>query len=258
MRRRLLHACCDTSDADIAARDGCGGVQELEAVDMERPASALEEVGSMQVSFLRMCQNMKEYRNYLPASILAMMSQGGADDGDGAADVEGDSVVSFDASGRSQSSASKLSRSEVGRRSVRNSGDSYVTPPVVDGVFRRNITVLVVNVRGFNKMVEVDASESLSMHTRLIQAIVRGVTKNRGTPDVFLGDRFLATWNTVTRMSTHRTNACHAIHYINTTELPTVMVDNSKNKFDVALTFGVASSEARCGNMGCDGMKKYT
>eukprot|EP00760_Papus_ankaliazontas_P034192 PhM_4_TR7033/c0_g1_i1/m.46109 len=88
-----------------------------------------------------------------------------------------------------------------------------------------------------------------------------GVKKNRGTPDVFLGDRFLATWNTVTHATTHRTMACQAVHHVMHTTLPELCATTSGRNSPIEkmqLTCAVASSEARSGNMGCDGMKKFT
>ena len=45
-------------------------VMNLSQVDETRAISNIEEVGHMQTSFLQMLRNLKEYRNYMPASVL--------------------------------------------------------------------------------------------------------------------------------------------------------------------------------------------
>eukprot|EP00760_Papus_ankaliazontas_P012496 PhM_4_TR15334/c0_g1_i1/m.23776 len=46
-------------------------VLELEAVDLTRPRSAISEVASMQSSFAKMVQDLKEFRAFVPQAVLA-------------------------------------------------------------------------------------------------------------------------------------------------------------------------------------------
>eukprot|EP00760_Papus_ankaliazontas_P039277 PhM_4_TR9518/c3_g1_i1/m.98166 len=168
----------------------------------------------MQVSFLRMCQNMKEYRNYLPASILAMMrGDTSIADDDGEDDEEGDVSVNNPLA-HSKGDSIVLSASKMS--SSRTSSDSPLIPNKVDlaTIFKRHITVLVVNVRHTHTLhfpniarsnVPVNGS-SVKTLEHYIHSVLGVVTARNGTADVFLGDRFLATWNTVKRRATHRTN----------------------------------------------------
>jgi class 3 adenylate cyclase len=113
----------------------------------------------------------------------------------------------------------------------------------------KRITVMVVNISKWHKTQDklslVDAG---ALHSNYIKGALEVVTAQKGTPDVFLGDRFLATWNSVKPIGTHRSNACGAA----------IKILALQESTGLAFTFGVSSSEARCGNMGCDGMKKYT
>eukprot|EP00760_Papus_ankaliazontas_P021425 PhM_4_TR18689/c1_g1_i3/m.46265/K01768/E4.6.1.1; adenylate cyclase len=248
--------------ADVAQMD-------LEAVDLERPVSALEEVGSMQVSFLRMCHNLKEYRNYLPASILAMMANGGTErEEEEDVDANDDAVTPTpkDDSAVSVSTHSRSSKSTqlTKDRRRRESSTAHSIDPLKDLIKKRRMSVVVVNVRGFHARMDQQPSETVAFHAEYVRRMVEIVRKHRGTPDVFLGDRFLATWNTVTRVATHRTSACHAAYAAVTTlpqHLASALEASTGRQQDgdgVEVTAGVASSEARAGNMGCEGMKKYT
>ncbi len=42
----------------------------LEKVDDERPPSKLHEVRSMEASFMKMVENLREFRNFMPQSVL--------------------------------------------------------------------------------------------------------------------------------------------------------------------------------------------
>eukprot|EP00760_Papus_ankaliazontas_P038558 PhM_4_TR9184/c0_g1_i1/m.67712 len=262
---------------------------DLEAVDVNAPLSGLEEIDSLQLSFYRMCVNLREYRHYLPASILAMMRRGGDlgsddasfnEDEDDDLEEEGDDgcdVIQLRSSIMEASSSAVLSVS----RTSSNVGTEMVavkspTLPPHFGTFaattatdlasiaQKHISVLLVNVRNTHtehfplqnnkkgtkqqqQQQPVVCGNKLLQFESYIEAVLSTVVARHGTPDVFLGDRFLATWNTVKRRATHRTNACHAA-----LEIQHRLV----NSCDVSIA--VSSSVAVCGNMGCDGMKKYT
>eukprot|EP00759_Apiculatamorpha_spiralis_P009055 PhF_6_TR15920/c1_g1_i1/m.24621 len=64
-----------------------------------------------------------------------------------------------------------------------------------------------------------------------------------------MGDRFIATWNAVRPVGTHRTASLQAYFAASTTLTTTQQM---------TVTFGGSSGDVVCGNMGCDGMKKYT
>ena len=77
---------------------------------------------------------------------------------------------------------------------------------------QKRITILVVNVKHWHTQsrdLGVTAAKVHGLYINKVLDVVSSVT-SKGTPDVFLGDRFLATWNTIRPVATHRTNACHA------------------------------------------------
>eukprot|EP00760_Papus_ankaliazontas_P008638 PhM_4_TR13901/c2_g1_i3/m.96093 len=146
---------------------------DLEAIDMSRPVSALSEVGSMQTSFLRMCRNLLEYRNYLPASILEMMCREGADTGSDDTGEE-DELLEKSTTTASYSSHSAHSHStpisQLAQRSSVYSGGN-ARPSDSDSrmlLKKRRISVVVVNIRRFHVLVDLDPSDAAATHSRLI------------------------------------------------------------------------------------------
>eukprot|EP00760_Papus_ankaliazontas_P015636 PhM_4_TR16628/c0_g1_i1/m.9136 len=224
---------------------------DLEAVDMYRTLSRLSEVRSMQSSFLRMCCNLKEYRNYLPVSILAMMRRD-ADTGSAFDDDEEDD----DHDNPLSVSPAMLGSTHSSAPSSENSTPKELPKPLGTPTDRaiiasKPISVMVVNMCNSHS-VQWDSittgANNVKMFESYVHTVLDAVTARHGTPDVFLGDRFLATWNTVKRRATHRTHACHAA-------LETVA---QLGTLQINVSVAVASSSAFCGNMGCERMMKYT
>eukprot|EP00760_Papus_ankaliazontas_P013066 PhM_4_TR15639/c0_g2_i2/m.64607 len=286
-------------------------------VDLTRKHSSITEIRSMQISFLRMCFNLKEYRNYLPPSILAqLMDPESASTGDQEPESEDDENDQLEASARSMSSSSQ-SFSEVTpapqpKVSPLATPTATPTPATGSEVTRKRISVLVVNMTRCHALFESsDVALASLKHGAFVKIVMDTVTERLGTPDVFIGDRFLATWNTVRRRATHRTSACMAavdlkerfaklsrasfhdlagqmsssgrsynknakslsVSTISHSSSSSAMTNSAEDvppvrspqhqllcipsmKFGV--TMGVASGSAVCGNMGCEGMKKYT
>ena len=240
---------------------------DLEKVDLLRPTSGLEEVGSMQKSFLTMVKNLVEYRNYMPASIL------------GSADDEEEEIVEKkvdegdikkkkdDASQKSgASSQGSKSKASMSKASMSKGGNSHASSmsrllakkavAASMDVKAKRITIFVSNIKRWHSVsAKQGPNESASIHSQYIKKVLDVVMGPlKGTPDVFLGDRFRATWHTVKPVATHRTNACNAaLQCIKACK--EILGDNGAT-LEVAVA--LSSGEVRCGNMGCDGMKKFT
>ena len=120
----------------------------------------------------------------------------------------------------------------------------------------KKITIFVSNIKRWHSVsAKQGPNESAAIHSQYIKKVLDVVMGPlKGTPDVFLGDRFLATWNTVKPVATHRTNACKAaLECIKAVK--EILTDNGVT---LEMACALSSGEVRCGNMGCDGMKKFT
>jgi len=236
---------------------------ELEDVDLKRPPSTLEEIGSMQISFVQMVKNLVEYRNYMPASILAR-----TDDDEEEAIAE--SVAKSSASGSTRSAASKVKDTASSHKSKASAASrssmastrmaAKKTAAASMDIKQKRISILVINVKHWLKQShDLGQTNSANVHGLYIKKVMETVSSaaSKGTPDVFLGDRFLATWNTIRPVATHRTNACRAALASMAAAKAGLMTDDGKTS-ELELACAISSGEVGCGNMGCDGMKKFT
>jgi len=216
----------------------------------------IEKPTKIQASFIKIVKSLKEFRNFMPASLT-----GNVDSNDEEEEAAEEEEVQKKDDGSKASGgrrASKARGDNSSRASSRASSDQFaatggarIMAAASMEVKKKRITVMVINIRGFhhqnNKLSLEDSSKA---HSQYVKAVLDVVGVNKGTPDVFTGDRFTATWNTSRPNGTHCTNACHAVLQ------SSAAAKALKEPFE--LSAGVSSSEVRCGNMGCDGMKKYT
>ena len=183
--------------------------------------SNLTEVRSMQTSFERMVENLIEYKQYLPHSVLHDQT-----------DTDRP-VVNSDGS---ESLSSKSGGSSLGVSMEAKRGYMFTSE-----LKTCNVTVCVANLAGFMNISE---STMVSSHSSYIEYMLNVIKANRGIVDEFIGDKVHSSFNTVIPTTLHAVNAARAQWTI-------------KGSMRNVNTASV-SSKAVCGNMGCKMMKKYT
>eukprot|EP01064_Diplonema_japonicum_P030086 TRINITY_DN5012_c0_g1_i1.p2 TRINITY_DN5012_c0_g1~~TRINITY_DN5012_c0_g1_i1.p2 ORF type:complete len:358 (+),score=79.55 TRINITY_DN5012_c0_g1_i1:1525-2598(+) len=207
-------------------------VMKLEHVDREQQLSSLEEVRLMQGSFLQMMTNLIEYRNYMPASVLQ--------DEDSESD-EDSKTESRKKSSNASSAVSQSMRSQSTRRVA-------AKQTAISGTEARQkrVTLLVCNVVKFLDSVK-DVSAIPDNISRYLTMTLLHIKSTKGIPDSFSGDRLYVSWNGVRPCSSHKSAA-----YLCATH---ITKDTSLGR---QYSVGIVSGDIKCGNMGCDGMKKFT
>ena len=208
-------------------------VMNLSQVDETRAISNIEEVGHMQTSFLQMLHNLKEYRNYMPASVLV----------DDVADTQSGSDED-----KSSSAASTFSRIS---ESSRHSGEVKHTFLTTQKLDLKKVAFSVVNVCNFfQKSREHSSREMQSYHTEYLSTVLRITHGFSGVNDGFLGDRVMTHWNGARHCTSPKLQAAKFSRRVYADEA----LQERKWTLSMAFVFG----EVRCGNMGCQGMKKFT
>eukprot|EP01060_Flectonema_neradi_P009412 TRINITY_DN1670_c0_g1_i5.p1 TRINITY_DN1670_c0_g1~~TRINITY_DN1670_c0_g1_i5.p1 ORF type:complete len:879 (+),score=161.03 TRINITY_DN1670_c0_g1_i5:56-2638(+) len=201
-------------------------LMHTDAVNLTGPLSSLCEVSKMQQSFRLMVTNLVEYKNYMPQSILMETSE-----------EEEEAAASASSSAASTQQRSVLSRS--------NASIQQITHQAVDlGLKHRTVSVIMINSVGWhnNKKKE---TEITTDHSNLIETFIKAVSSNKGTCDSFAGDRMMAYFNANRNTSEHRSSA--------------VRVGlKSKTEVKLPLVFAVTTGDAKVGNMGITGMKKFS
>eukprot|EP01060_Flectonema_neradi_P033096 TRINITY_DN5448_c0_g1_i1.p1 TRINITY_DN5448_c0_g1~~TRINITY_DN5448_c0_g1_i1.p1 ORF type:complete len:889 (+),score=120.37 TRINITY_DN5448_c0_g1_i1:42-2669(+) len=217
-------------------------VMETECVDLTSQLSSLSEVKAMQKSFRAMVNNLIEYKNYMPQSVLYNESEPEEEEEESA---ENNTIVKTVSESKS---SDKKSLASTRSRSVRSSLHREIQHKTATemGLKNRGVTIVMFNSLGWHEVKDQGHSE-MGRHAKLIDALLKAVEANKGTSDAFSGDRMMAYFNAIRNNSEHR--ACGARAGLQA---------QSFNTTQAVITFGSASGEARVGNIGIVGMKKFS
>ena len=216
-------------------------VMSLEHVDADRPLSKLSELNQMESSFKLMLNNLVEYRQYLPQSVLCDTEE---EHHSSAADhIEGLTSSRLDSHSKSRSECSMSKSMSI----IGNRGNLFDTQ-----LKQKNVTVFVSNLCGFLDKSDVPLLGKADLLTRYLEPVVASAKLNRGVIDDFSGDRIAASFNTSLPASSHRVNAV-----IFTTTVSKAW-DQSQNIAISSANCAISTGSALCGNTGCTGLKKYS
>eukprot|EP01062_Namystynia_karyoxenos_P046585 TRINITY_DN3496_c0_g8_i1.p1 TRINITY_DN3496_c0_g8~~TRINITY_DN3496_c0_g8_i1.p1 ORF type:complete len:1005 (+),score=305.99 TRINITY_DN3496_c0_g8_i1:126-3140(+) len=247
---------------------------KLDAADEGGGVSRLQEVEEMQLSFAQMVSNLREYRSYMPASVLV----GGEDDEEDLAEdqppssrkqsmmsTEGSTSAKDEASAGagSDGSAGRDRRMSPASRStrVRESDVSQLVhaqkaaakATMGLGLNKKPVSFLTFNVIDFVSAAKHSGAGSLlALQAELLAPLVDAVKGTKGIPDGFNADRFYASFNTVRPLTQHRPASARCAQHISG-KVSDTLAEGGRGR----ASFACSSGEAFCGNMGVEGMKKY-
>ena len=194
----------------------------------------------MEISFAQMLQNLREYRQYLPQSVLCdSMSDDDATSSRRAVAQEGTLPEDSERSVHSAVSAHRPPASLC----TSSLNDSLQKPADAMAIRHstRNVSLFISNVCNLHNQQNV--IETLLQY---LDPIVQNARKFRGIVDDINGDRVAVAFNTIIPTVFHKTKAV---------EFGVLL---SSRWGGVDANFAVASGSALCGNVGCHGMKKYS
>ena len=215
-------------------------IMKLEEVEEHKGLSILNEVAGMQLSFFTMVTNLKEYRNYMPQSVLCVSDN--TDDGDG------DESGTLYGSVKSEEDTPKSCVSRHSRHSHSSSSfranEKALAVFVVD-IRNKKVSSAVVNVVGFLA----GKSDHMKHHEQFIQNAIQLCHTHRGVPEGFSGDRVTFLFNAMKTCTSHGCAAVRTCKEISAYQ---------KTAASLNLSMAVSSGKSLCGNMGCEGMMKYT
>ena len=188
----------------------------------------------MQTSFLQMLRNLKEYRNYMPASVLVDVS---------ATETDEESSVSDETTSQTQSRAAASS--------TLASPTAQHHLLTMQKLEQKKVAFSVVNVRSFFEVShDLQSREVQAHHTEYLSTVLSITPEFNGVNDGFSGDRVMTHWNGARHCSSPKLQAAKFSHKVRT--------DKTLQAHKWTLSMAFVCAEVRCGNMGCEGMKKYT
>eukprot|EP01065_Artemidia_motanka_P011629 TRINITY_DN162_c1_g2_i1.p1 TRINITY_DN162_c1_g2~~TRINITY_DN162_c1_g2_i1.p1 ORF type:complete len:992 (+),score=277.06 TRINITY_DN162_c1_g2_i1:417-3392(+) len=244
---------------------------KLENVDESAPPSALGEVQRMELSFLQMIKNLREYRSYMPASVLVDDDDDEDIEAEAATEVRSSISRSVDQSGgtsgnlerhldrQSTKSGSKYSRSQMASTLGRSHANRRAPPKGIGvGLHKKKVAILTSNIKDFSQLAAVTTERTIDCVAKYLDVLVGTTQKLKGLPDTFCADRYYATFNAVKPCATAKTVCAEAAVHCISQALPVIEEAlGMKGGLAGRLVMLCAGGDVHCGNIGTDGMKKF-
>jgi hypothetical protein len=206
-------------DMSLVAAMQLDGI-ESEAVN---ELSYLSEVRTMQISFLRMVDNLREYKRYMPISVLAHSSPDDENDSDTSTKC---STVSFKSHKSLEHSTSNV-------------------------VLVRSLSMVNVSVLAMKMHINVPNIQSYStVHKNVMQSVLDIAGNHRGLPVHFFGEHLLISYNALSR--------CGAKGYHGLKSAVEIRQNATSYGNEARVCMGMSSGLAQCGDVGTDDMKGFS
>ena len=213
----------------------------LASYDLDRAKELLDEStipSDLREAFESLLRNLKIYKPYLPRSCLPFDSS--EDEADNSSDSSRDKSITISAAS-----------SEMGVSSA---------PSILPKKCFRNLkaSLFVVNVRNSITILESSLQSFESLVSSLVRTCFDIVSRTRGTPDLFLGDRLSANFGAL-RPSTAHVQSClnAAVEVLKSAEiLLSPFQELSSRKLQINI--GVATGAVACGDLGTETSLRYS
>ena len=206
-------------------------------------SSRLLEMNAIHRAMILMCRNLKEYRSYMPQSILAESSAEG--------ETTDEQPVSCSVSHVStKKSGSTKSRSRSARSPSSNIANEIGAKrgAMALSLTKKRVSFTLVNICDWHGRVSnLSEQRTIQLHSGILEKILGTFATTKGISEMFSGDRFLCGYNGAKQLGSHRMAACDAA----------CRIAEAMRTEDLKISCAVASGDARVGNMGCDDMKRF-
>ena len=209
-------------------------------------SSILLEMNSIHRAMIMMMKNLKEYKSYMPQSVLADTT-----DTDDEGTVNPTDVISSRSGGQKSLSHSHSGSSLKGGKSASLTNDAAgaVRNGMALSITKKRISFALVNICDWHAKVQDLGDSFIEFHSKTLTTVLSCFSVTKGISDVFSGDHFLCGYNGIRTVSGHRIAACNAALNIKT---------QLETNFNLRISSAVVTGEGRVGNLGCDEMKKYS
>eukprot|EP00755_Sulcionema_specki_P019362 Sspe_Gene.69266::Locus_40829_Transcript_1_1_Confidence_1.000_Length_4841::g.69266::m.69266 len=193
--------------------------------------SFLSELNALYRSLHRMLWNLKEYRSYMPQSLLRDL----------------DEITSDDDTAEGSTHSSNKSRTARTSLSL-----SHAVPPINNAtdvsLTRRKAAFALLNVCSFHEVTVKGTDELIQFHSAVLQTGYTICNNNKGVAETFSGDRLVCTFNGSKGVANPAAAATRSI-----LQFQNIMYDDKR----VPVSTSVVMGEMLMGNMGCGPMKRF-
>eukprot|EP01065_Artemidia_motanka_P033741 TRINITY_DN4078_c0_g1_i1.p1 TRINITY_DN4078_c0_g1~~TRINITY_DN4078_c0_g1_i1.p1 ORF type:complete len:1766 (+),score=425.86 TRINITY_DN4078_c0_g1_i1:48-5300(+) len=242
-------------------------VMRLDAVDEE--SSILAEVDAMYVAMTLVIGNLREFRQYLPQSLMLMNDDKDEEESDAAppSDVA-ETVRRKSKAGTERGNDESMSEGSMHRAgsritatkssvfgvdsSVASSGQvPVIVATVHQHLHHKTVSLAVLNVLKYRSLADQNVQLLSSFHDQYIQEVGTSAMQARGLVDVFIGDRVYVSFNAIRTCTAHRSTIAMFIQ--------SVTAESAFAKgMKLQLSSGACTGSAMCGSLGSTGMKRFS
>ena len=204
---------------------------------------ALAEIPEeLKSSFERILANLKSYRPYLPQSCFANESE---------SESESESEHSLRISEVSGSGGISSSLSALSTENAK--------VPVIGRQFVvTTASIIIINIKNSYDVLEQSQKLFKSLIDDMVSVCSSFITKNKGTLDLFLGDRIYANFGATRNHSSHPMSSVEASQNIIRSS-DTILSSYQEGTTSVlSLNIGMASGKLVCGDLGSENIRRYS
>ena len=204
---------------------------------------ALAEIPEeLKSSFERILANLKSYRPYLPQSCFANESE---------SESESESAHSLRISEASGSGGISSSLSALSTENAK--------VPVIGRQFVvTTASIIIINIKNSYDVLEQSQKLFKSLIDDMVSVCSSIITKNKGTLDLFLGDRIYANFGATRNHSSHPMSSVEASQNIIRSS-DTILSSYQEGTTSVlSLNIGMASGKLVCGDLGSENIRRYS
>ena len=257
------------------------------AQEVKQPLSRIREVASIEEAYYMMVLHLREYRQYLPQSVL-LDREVAHRVVDLKSTLEESGVLAIPHSVGTSSppresspprleeqlravspqmstptrlleespSAEKLHSPVSGNPLSPSKGSSAC---LSSSLRAKNVSLVIVNVRRFHVIAKVLPSRSVAvLHAEYLACVLQTVKPLRGILDQVSGDHVQISFNTSLQTPAHRSKAATCALLLHSYFKYDFAADRIAPELHLSVNAVAGSGRALCGNMGCSGLKRYS
>ena len=209
-------------------------------------SSLLMEVRVMSRAMDMLVGNMKEYKTYMPLSMLGQVQSD--------ADSDGDVYTASDSTQKAKSRRSTTDGSRGGSRSESCMSDRVaMMQRLRAGLHKKKASFAVCNLSNFNTAASTrPITETVAAHADYVSHVVVTAESLRGVPEQFCGDRIYVFFNGAKVCASHTT---HALCFGDKVRADWNLTEGVH---ECQVNIAVTTGDVRAGNIGSATMKRYS
>lgn len=234
----------------------------------------------LELAFKRIITNFQEFSDFLPQTLIAAVKAAGEEENEtpqpeqpmNTKDKEKQPVksaqsVKSNTNTLTANSNSTYSKKEMSSRRYRSTVNTTNTGSSGDmvkirmnyGLTYREVSVLVIDIQNMHGTLSAcDSNGICTLHADMLNAFSDIISQSRGIVHSFVGDKIVASWNSVNSVMDREALACRAALKCNK-ELTTKLHQHWKTQRlpPIECSFSIVSGGVYCGNIGTNGQKGY-